>query len=80
MSDDVIVVPVFTSRRLGPTRVPIARGTGGLDHDSVLFCEEITTLVDGFLEDGPLGPPVSQALLQRVLRAIRRSVGEVVPE
>lgn len=80
LSDDVIVIPIFSSQRLGPTRVPIARGTGGLDHDSVLFCEEITTVVHDFLGDGPLGPPVPEPLLRRVVRAVRRALGEVLPE
>ena len=80
MSDDVIVIPIFSSRRLGPTRVAIARGAGGLDHDGVLFCEEITTVVHDFLECGPLGPPVSEALLLRVVRAVRRALGEVLPD
>jgi len=80
MSDDVIVIPIFSSRRLGPTRVPIAKGGGGLDHDSVLFCEEITTVARDFLESGPLGNPVPEALLRRVLRAVRRALGEVLPD
>ena len=79
LSDDVIVVPIFSSRRLGPTRVPISGGTGGLAHDSVLFCEEITTVVRDFLEDGPAGPPVPDALLRLVIRAVRRALGEVLP-
>jgi len=80
MSDDVIVIPIFTSRRLGPTRVTIDKGMGGLDHDSVLFCEEITTLIRDFLEAGPLGDPVPESLLRRVLRAVRRALGEVLPD
>lgn len=75
--DDVIVVPVFTRGAVGPTHVPVRGGTGGLDHDSVLFCEEITTLDVEFLEDGPLGDPVPESLLRRVVRGIRISVGDV---
>jgi mRNA-degrading endonuclease toxin of MazEF toxin-antitoxin module len=80
LSDDVIVVPCFTSRRLGPTRVPIRAGTGGIVHDSVLYCEEVTTLHRDYLVEGPLGPTVSQSLLGRVNRAIRRALGESVSE
>lgn len=78
--DHVIVVPCYSSRRLGPTRVPLRSGTGGIIHDSVLYCEEVMTLHRDFLVDGPLGPPVSPSLLGRVNRAIRRALGEVVPE
>ena len=79
-TDDVMVVPIFSYGRLGPTRVPIAAGTGGIRRDSVPFCEELTTVDQDFLESGPLGAPVPDPLLQRVLRAIRRALGEVVPE
>lgn len=78
--DHAIVVPVFSSRRSGPTRVPIRSGTGGIGHDSMLYCEEVTTLDRSFIVDGPLGPPVSPSLLGRVNRAIRRALGEVVTE
>ncbi len=80
LADDAIVVPIFSAGRLGPTRVPLAAGTGGIPHDSVLFCEEITTIADDFLKDGPLGPPVPAAVLHAVLRAVRRALGEVIPE
>lgn len=79
-SDDVIVVPIFSSGRLGPTRVPIRAGAWGLFHDSVIFCEEVTTLHMSFLVDGPLGRAVPPPLLGRVNRAVRRALGEVVPE
>lgn len=80
MSDDVVVIPIFSSRRLGPTRVPIAKGAGGLGHDSLLFCEEITTVSRDFVEGGPFGPAVPAALLVRVIRAVRRALGEVLPD
>jgi mRNA-degrading endonuclease toxin of MazEF toxin-antitoxin module len=79
-ADDVITVPVFTSRRLGPTRVAIRAGIGGIMHDSMLYCDEVVTLHRRFLVEGPIGPPVSRSLLGRVNRAIRRALGEVVPE
>lgn len=78
-TDDVIVVPLFSRGRLGPTRVPLSAGAGGIPHTSVLFCEELTTLDRSFLERGPLGPLVSDAILDHVRRAVRRALGEVVP-
>lgn len=80
LTDDLIIVPIFSSGRLGPTRVPIAAGVGGLDHESVLFCEEITTIDRDFLSRGPLGPPVPESVLELVARAVRRALGEVLPE
>lgn len=78
--DHVIVVPIYTSRRLGPTRVSIGAGTGGIIHDSMLYSEEVMTLHRDFVLDGPLGPSVSPSLLGRVNRAIRRALGESVSE
>lgn len=79
-SPTVIIVPIFSSARPGPTRVPIRAGLGGIVHDSVLYCEEVTTLHRDFLVDGPLGETLSPSLLGRVNRAIRRALGEVVRE
>ena len=80
LSNDVIVIPIFSTGYLGPTRVSIPAGTGGIRRDSVLFCEEITTLDRDFPARGRFGPPVPEDLLERVLRAVRRALGEVVPE
>lgn len=80
LRDDVIVIPVFSAGRLGPTRVPIPAGTTGLRHPGLLFCEEITTIDRDFLNGGPLGSRLSRSILDSALRAVRRAVGEVVPE
>jgi mRNA-degrading endonuclease toxin of MazEF toxin-antitoxin module len=79
-SPTVIVVPIFSSSRPGQSRVPIRAGVGGIDHDSILVCEQVATLNKFFVFDGPLGGLVSPSLLERVNRAIRRALGEVVPE
>ncbi len=80
LTDDVIVIPVFSRGAAGPTRVTLPAGTGGIPTAGVLFCEEITTIDRDFLRRGPLGPPVEEPILGQVCRAIRRAVGEVVPE
>ncbi len=77
--DDVLVVPIFSHGRRGPTHVEIGAGMGGLDHDSVIFCEEITTLDTGFLEEGPLSDErVPESVMQRVVRGVRIACGELV--
>ncbi|MFZ0181126.1 MAG: type II toxin-antitoxin system PemK/MazF family toxin [Candidatus Dormiibacterota bacterium] len=78
--DDLIVVPMFSRGRAGPTRVAIPAGAGNVPFASVLFCEEITTIDRDFLASGPLGPPVDGDRMDEVVRAIRRAIGEVVPE
>jgi hypothetical protein len=51
-----------------------AAGTG-LRDDSVLFCEELTTIDKAFLEEGPSGR-VSRDLLDQVVIAVRRALGD----
>ena len=74
LTDDLIVVPIFSTGRLGPTRVPIAAGSGGLPQDSVIFCEEVTTIDRDYLVAGPLGPPVPAVLLDRVIEGIGNAI------
>ena len=80
IADDVMVVPIFSQGAIGPTHVRLARGSGGIKKNSVLFCEELTTLDRDFLTHGPLGAPVASEILGAVLRAVRRALGETVPE
>ena len=77
---DVIVVPVFSRGALGPTRVALPTGIGGIPRDSVLFCDEVATIDTNFLTRGPLGGLVPVPLLEAVVRGIRRAIGEIVPE
>jgi mRNA interferase MazF len=71
----VMVVPIFSSGTLGPTRLVIHASGTGLRHDSVLFCEELTTIDKSFLEDGPRGR-VSRDLMDQVIVAVRRALGD----
>jgi mRNA-degrading endonuclease toxin of MazEF toxin-antitoxin module len=80
MTDDLIVVPLFTRGRTGPTRIQVVAGSGGLQHTSVAFCDEIATIDRDFLRRGPLGPRLDQSVMEAVVRGIRRAVGETVPE
>jgi mRNA interferase MazF len=78
--DHVTVIPIYSEGALGPTRVAVTAGSGGVRHDSVLFCEEITTLDREFLSRGPWGGSVAPETLEAVLRAVRRALGDVVLE
>lgn len=73
-TNHVMVIPIYTHGRLGPSRVAINRGLGGINHDSVLFCEELTTIDQAFLTDGPLGPPVPDELLDSVVLAVHNAI------
>src|SRR5437763_6998460 len=74
-TDDLIIVPIFSAGRPGPTRLAIPAGTGGLPRDSMFFCEELATIDRDFLVRGPLGPLVPAAMLDRVVAAILITVG-----
>ena len=79
LRDDLIVVPAFSSGRSGPTRIDLAAGTGGLKQPCVLYCEEVTTIDRDFLHRGPLGQRLPLAMMDEIVRAIRRALGDVIP-
>ncbi len=80
LRDHATIVPIYSEGALGPTRVPLAAGAGGIRRDSVIFCEEITTIDRDFFRRGPWGTNVTGDVLDAVLRAVRRALGEVIPE
>lgn len=79
LAGDVLVVPLSGNVRPLPTHVLIPAGVGGQRDDSMAKCEQLTTLDKRFLVRGPFGGRVPAPLLDDVVRAIRRAVGEVLP-
>jgi mRNA-degrading endonuclease toxin of MazEF toxin-antitoxin module len=79
LAGDVMVVPLSTSLRPLSTHVLIPAGVGGQQHDSMAKCEQLTTLDKQFLVRGPFAGRVPEALLEDVVRAVRRSIGELLP-
>ena len=79
LRDDLIVVPLFSRGRSGPTRVELPAGAGGLPAGGVFFCEEITTIDRDCLREGPTGSLAHTPIMGAVIRAVRRALGEVVP-
>jgi mRNA interferase MazF len=71
LRDHSIVVMIYSRGALGPTHVAIQRGTIGLDHDSIVLCEEVSTLDHRFFRYGPLGSQVPDHVLRQIVRAIR---------
>ena len=74
-ANDVIVVPCSTNLREAPTHVKLSRGEGGLPRDSVLKCEQITTLEKTKLEQAPMGLPIRTGRMAEVERAVLRAIG-----
>lgn len=78
-ASDVIVVPCSTRLRPAPTHVFLGEGEGGLGADSVLKCEQVTTLHRDDVAGEPLGRSLSRARLAEVERAVLRAIGVPVP-
>lgn len=78
LANDVLVIPASTTLRPAPTHVRLKKGTGGVPRDSVLKCEQITTLPKHMLEVAALGGPLSVALLEDVEQGILRAIGVAV--
>ena len=79
LAGDVVVVPLSTNLRALSTHVLIPAGSGGQPYDSVAKCEQISTLDKRFLIRGPFAGRLPDLLMDRVVRAIRRAVGETLP-
>jgi mRNA interferase MazF len=78
-ASDVLVVPVTTVLRPAPTHVTLRVGEGGVKQASLLKCEQVTTLHRDDVEGEPLGPSLSRARLDEVVRAVLRAIGVAVP-
>jgi mRNA-degrading endonuclease toxin of MazEF toxin-antitoxin module len=66
LADTVVVVPVSTAVRRGRWNVPLRKGEGGLLQNSVIKCEEVTTLRKDRLDGTPLGGPLSAIRLEEI--------------
>jgi mRNA interferase MazF len=77
-ANDVIVVPCTSVLRQAPTHVRIRRGEGGVPVESMLKCEQVTTLHQGDLEEGSLGRALSQTRIGEVERGVLLAIG-IVP-
>lgn len=75
LANDVLVIPASTTLRVAPTHVRLRKGTGGIRMDSVLKCEQITTLPKGLLSESALGGPLAAGLIEEVERGVLRTIG-----
>lgn len=79
LAHDVVVVPLSTTLRPGPTHVELPAGEGGLDYPSMAKCEQITTLHKSCLLRGPFAGMINLAIMAEVERAIQRAIGILIP-
>jgi mRNA-degrading endonuclease toxin of MazEF toxin-antitoxin module len=75
LANSVLAVPVTTNLRPAPTHVGLPAGAGGLAHDSMARCENVSYLHKSRLDRGPLADAISPALMREVERALLRSLG-----
>jgi mRNA-degrading endonuclease toxin of MazEF toxin-antitoxin module len=74
-ANDVMVIPCSTTMREAPTHVRLPRGEGGAAAACMLKCEQLTTLPRDWVDDSPLGGPLSRARVAEVERAVLRAIG-----
>jgi len=68
LANSVLAVPITTNLRPSPTQ-------GGLTHDSMARCENVSYLHKSRLSRGPLAGTVSPALVREVERGLLRCLG-----
>jgi mRNA-degrading endonuclease toxin of MazEF toxin-antitoxin module len=72
-----VVVPIYSHvKSFADTYVNIPAREGGIPHDSMAKCDQITTIDKSLLADGPLGDRINQALMWKIHYAVRRALGE----
>ena len=74
-ANDLVVIPCSTAMRPAPTHVFVARGEGGLRQNSMLKCEQITTLRKQDVDPAPLGPALRPGRIAEVERGVLRAIG-----
>jgi mRNA interferase MazF len=75
LANSVLAVPMTTNLRPAPTHVPLPAGTGGLAHDSMARCENVSYLHKSRLARGPLGGAIPAPLMRDIERCLLRSFG-----
>jgi mRNA-degrading endonuclease toxin of MazEF toxin-antitoxin module len=75
LATSVLAVPITTNLRPAPTHVPLPADQGGLLHDSMARCENVSYLHKSRLARGPLAAAVSPVLMREVERCLLRSLG-----
>jgi mRNA-degrading endonuclease toxin of MazEF toxin-antitoxin module len=75
LANSVLAVPVTTNLRPAPTHVLLPAGQGGLKHDSMARCENVSYLHKSRLNRGPLAGMVSPSLMGEIDRCLLRSLG-----
>ena len=77
-ANDYMVVPVSTRVTLAPTHVVLAPGEGGLPARSIAKCEQLTTVAKYRIVGPPLGPPLPEPQIRKLVQGVLRAFGHAV--
>jgi mRNA interferase MazF len=75
LANSILAVPITTNLRPAPTHVRLPAGQGGLSHESMARCENVSYLHKSRLARGPLAGAISQTLMRDIERCLLRSFG-----
>src|SRR5580693_5681863 len=70
LANSVLAVPITTNLRSSPTHVLLPAGQGGLTHDSMARCENVSYLHKSRLTRGPLLKAISPTLMNKIERGL----------
>src|SRR5215212_5577484 len=70
LANSVLAVPITSNLRPAPTHVLLPAGQGGLDHESMARCENVSYLHKSRLARGPLAGMVNPSLMREVDRCL----------
>lgn len=73
---DVMVVPTFSKIQQSDVYVQIPAKEGGIPHESVAKCDQVTTVDKSLLVRGPLGDRINESLMWKIHYGIRSALGE----
>lgn len=75
LANSVLAVPITTNLRPSPTHVALPAKQGGLIHDSMARCENVSYLHKSRLSRGPLAGVIGSPLMREVERCLLRAMG-----
>ncbi|RTL45766.1 MAG: type II toxin-antitoxin system PemK/MazF family toxin [Candidatus Melainabacteria bacterium] len=77
--NDIIVVPTTSSAKFRAhplVHVLLPAGEGGLKRNSIVRCDQVTTIDKSLLGSGALGSPIGAKYQEQIIRGVRRAIAD----
>jgi mRNA-degrading endonuclease toxin of MazEF toxin-antitoxin module len=74
-ANSVLAIPITTNMKPAPTHVIVPSGQGGLHHDSMARCENVSYVHKSRLQRGGFRGMVSASIIGDIERCLLRSLG-----